>query len=72
MWRAESCHPIPQAKASLRRVGKAVPPEIRRLVEACWEPSFDKRPSFKAIAKQLQALHDAMPPSKKDKKCSIM
>lgn len=48
-----------------------VPPEIVRLVEACWEPSFDRRPSFKAIANQLQALFDAMP-AKKEKKCSIM
>ena len=64
-------HEEAYTKATLCRVGKAVPPEIVRLVESCWEPSFDRRPSFKAIAKQLQALFDAMPP-KKEKKCSIM
>ena len=49
-----------------------MPPELRKLVEQCWEPQSDKRPSFKAVANRLQALFDAMPPGKKDKKCSVM
>jgi hypothetical protein len=58
--------------AVARRVGKPVPQELRTLVEQCWEPQADKRPGFKAIAARLQALFDALPPCKKDKKCSLM
>ena len=55
----------------LGRYGKVVPEEIKKLVQDCWEPQPDNRPSFEQISKQLQALFDAMPAEKK-KKCSVM
>jgi hypothetical protein len=53
------------------RYGKVVPEEIEKLVEECWDPQPDNRPSFAQIAKRLQVMFDAMPAQKK-KKCSVM
>lgn len=54
------------------RFGKTLPEEIKKLVEECWDPQPDNRPSFAAIAKRLEVLFQGMPPDTKKKKCCIM
>ncbi len=36
------------------RFGKVVPQEIKTLIEECWDPQPDKRPSFAKAAQRLQ------------------
>ena len=53
------------------RFGKVVPDAVKHLVEECWDPQPNKRPSFPAIAERLQRMFDALPADKK-KKCTVM
>ena len=45
----------------LCRMGVAVPGELKKLVEECWAPDFEKRPSFPALIKRLEAILKSLP-----------
>ena len=48
-----------------------MPDAVKQLVEECWDPQSNKRPSFPVIAERLQKMFDALPTDKK-KKCTVM
>ena len=43
------------------RMGVAVPKELKQLVEECWAPDFERRPSFPALIKRLEAVLKSLP-----------
>ena len=44
-----------------RRSGVVVPRELKKLVEECWAPDFERRPSFPALIKRLEAVLKSLP-----------
>lgn len=46
-----------------RRMGVLVPRELKLLVEECWAPDFERRPSFPALIKRLEAILLSLPAS---------
>ncbi|CAK0787626.1 hypothetical protein CVIRNUC_010848 [Coccomyxa viridis] len=69
--RAAMNHARPVWGKTCNRFGKAVPDAVKQLVEECWDPQPNKRPSFPVIAERLQKMFDALPTDKK-KKCTVM
>lgn len=45
----------------LCRMGVVVPAELKQLVEECWAPDFERRPSFPALIKRLEAVLKSLP-----------
>ncbi len=40
-----------------------MPRALRDMVEECWAPDFERRPSFPALIKRLEAVLETLPPS---------
>ena len=38
-----------------------MPSALREMVEECWAPDFERRPSFPALIKRLEAVLETLP-----------